>query len=51
MIVAAVVYFALILPMNHFMAKRKSVDEVAAEAEVKEVVLLAEIRDALVNQR
>ncbi|MFB7943670.1 large conductance mechanosensitive channel protein MscL [Kitasatospora phosalacinea] len=50
LITAAVVYFLLILPMNHFMRKRKSVDEEALEAEAKEVELLTEIRDALVRR-
>lgn len=48
LITAAVVYFVLIVPMNRMAARRKSVAEVAAEAEAKEVQLLTEIRDALV---
>ncbi|MEU4115177.1 large conductance mechanosensitive channel protein MscL [Kitasatospora sp. NPDC028055] len=51
LITAAVVYFVLIVPMNRMAAKRKSVAEVAAEAEAKEVQLLTEIRDALVAAR
>jgi large conductance mechanosensitive channel len=50
LITAAVVYFLLILPMNHFMKKRKSPEEEALAAEEKEVVLLTEIRDALVRR-
>ncbi|MFI1520586.1 large conductance mechanosensitive channel protein MscL [Kitasatospora cineracea] len=50
LITAAVVYFLLILPMNHFMRKRRSLEEEALEAEEKEVVLLTEIRDALVRR-
>ncbi|RKE20757.1 large conductance mechanosensitive channel protein MscL [Streptomyces sp. TLI_171] len=50
LITAAVVYFLLILPMNHFMKKRKSPEEEALEAEAKEVELLTEIRDALVRR-
>ncbi|BFV57677.1 large conductance mechanosensitive channel protein MscL [Kitasatospora sp. CMC57] len=50
-ITAAVVYFVLIVPMKHMMAKRKSPVEEAAEAEAREVELLTEIRDALVRQR
>jgi len=50
-ITAAVVYFLLILPMNHYMANRKTVEEEALEAEAKEVELLTEIRDALVTRR
>ncbi|GAA4861692.1 large conductance mechanosensitive channel protein MscL [Kitasatospora terrestris] len=51
LITAAVVYFLLILPMNHFMAKRKTVEEEALEAEAKEVELLTQIRDALTGSR
>ncbi|MFB7612668.1 large conductance mechanosensitive channel protein MscL [Kitasatospora sp. NPDC056181] len=51
LITAAVVYFCLILPMTRFTAKRKTLAEEAAEAEAKEVVLLTEIRDALVTPR
>ncbi|MFJ9949251.1 large conductance mechanosensitive channel protein MscL [Kitasatospora sp. NPDC091207] len=50
-ITAAVVYFFLILPMNRLAARRKSLAEIQAEAEAKEVVLLTEIRDALVTQQ
>ncbi|MFF1907030.1 large conductance mechanosensitive channel protein MscL [Kitasatospora sp. NPDC058218] len=50
-ITAAVVYFCLILPMTKFSARRKSLAEVQAEAEAKEVLLLTEIRDALVTQQ
>ncbi|MFJ7910044.1 large conductance mechanosensitive channel protein MscL [Kitasatospora sp. NPDC096204] len=49
LITAAVVYFVLILPMNKLAAHRKSAAEKAAEAELKEVQLLTEIRDALVT--
>ncbi|WP_327680060.1 large conductance mechanosensitive channel protein MscL [Kitasatospora sp. NBC_00458] len=50
LITAAVVYFCLILPMTRYTANRKTLEEVQAEAEVKEVTLLTEIRDALVSQ-
>ncbi|MDH6134064.1 large conductance mechanosensitive channel [Kitasatospora sp. MAA4] len=50
LITAAVVYFCLVLPAAKFMAKRRSPDQVAAEADAKEIVLLTEIRDALVRQ-
>ncbi|WP_035798543.1 large conductance mechanosensitive channel protein MscL [Kitasatospora mediocidica] len=49
-ITAAVVYFCLVLPAAKFMAKRRTPDEVSAEADAKEIVLLTEIRDALVRQ-
>ncbi|WP_030060791.1 MULTISPECIES: large conductance mechanosensitive channel protein MscL [Streptomyces] len=48
LITAGVVYFVLIVPMNRLAARRKSVAEVAAEAEATEVQLPTEIRDALV---
>lgn len=51
LITAAVVYFCLILPMNKLTAKRKTLAETQAEAEEKEVVLLTEIRDALVARQ
>ncbi|MGV9266228.1 large conductance mechanosensitive channel protein MscL [Kitasatospora sp. NPDC003701] len=51
LITAAVVYFCLILPMTKYSARRKSLAEVQAEAEAKEVLLLTEIRDALVTQQ
>ncbi|MGW3076841.1 MULTISPECIES: large conductance mechanosensitive channel protein MscL [unclassified Kitasatospora] len=49
LITATVVYFVLILPMNKLAAHRKSAAEKAEEAELKEVQLLTEIRDALVT--
>ncbi|MEU6234623.1 large conductance mechanosensitive channel protein MscL [Kitasatospora sp. NPDC047058] len=51
LITAAVVYFCVVLPMIRFTAKRKTLAEEQAEAEAKEVVLLTEIRDALVTQQ
>lgn len=49
LITALVVYFVLIVPMNRLAAHRKSAAEKAADAELKEVQLLTEIRDALVT--
>lgn len=53
LITAAVVYFLMILPMNRYKerqaAKAAPVD--AGPAEVTEIALLSEIRDALVYQR
>ena len=46
LIVAAVVYFAIVLPLNTLKARRKSGEE-AGPAEPTEVELLAEIRDLL----
>ncbi|MFF1871689.1 MscL family protein [Streptomyces sp. CB03911] len=50
LITAAVVYFFLILPMNRLAARRKTLLEIQTEAEVKEVALLTEIRDALLSR-
>jgi large conductance mechanosensitive channel len=54
-ITAAVVYFCIVMPANHLMAKyiakRKSEDEAVKAAELTEVKLLGEIRDLLVHQR
>ncbi|MEE1827151.1 large conductance mechanosensitive channel protein MscL [Streptomyces sp. BE20] len=50
LITAAVVYFCLILPMTTYAARRKTPAEIRAEAEAKEVLLLTEIRDALVTR-
>ena len=55
LITAAVVYFCIVLPagklMAKYTAKKDAADAAAAAAEVKEVHLLAEIRDLLVRQR
>ncbi|MEZ0065190.1 large conductance mechanosensitive channel [Streptacidiphilus sp. MAP12-20] len=54
-ITAAVVYFLIVLPVNHlmkrYMSKKDEAVEVIKEAEVNEVVILSEIRDLLVAQR
>jgi large conductance mechanosensitive channel len=54
-ITAAVVYFLIVLPMNHFlkryMSKKDAPVEVVKEAEVSEIEILGEIRDLLVAQR
>ena len=46
-IVAAAVYFMVVVPMNHLAARRKAGIEPEPEAPSEEVVLLTEIRDAL----
>lgn len=46
-IVAAAIYFLVVLPMNKIMAMRKSTDEEAADEIAEEIALLREIRDAL----
>ncbi|MET9397617.1 large conductance mechanosensitive channel protein MscL [Kitasatospora sp. NPDC002965] len=50
LITAAVVYFCLILPMTRYTARRKTPADILMEAEAKEVLLLTEIRDALVTR-
>ncbi len=49
-IIAAVVYFLIVLPMNAIKARRKSGEE-AGPAESTDVELLAEIRDLLAGQQ
>jgi large conductance mechanosensitive channel len=55
-ITAAVVYFCIVMPANHFLAKyfaKKEQEEqaVVPKQEISEVQLLGEIRDLLVHQR
>ena len=50
LIVAATIYFVVVVPMNHIIARRNAKlgsTEEAAAAEDPQVVLLTEIRDAL----
>jgi large conductance mechanosensitive channel len=47
LIVAAVVYFFVVVPMNHLAERRKAGLTPEPEAPSEEVVLLTEIRDAL----
>jgi large conductance mechanosensitive channel len=50
--VAVVVYFAFVMPMNHYKARRAAKNPVAEEAAAAtESELLAEIRDLLKAQR
>ena len=52
LIIALVVYFLIVVPMNRIMDRARRQTEVAAPpAPTKEEVLLAEIRDALVQPR
>lgn len=46
-IVAAVVYFAVVVPVNALMERRKSGDEPEVAAPSEDIVLLQEIRDLL----
>ena len=47
MIVAAVVYFVFVAPVNKLMERRKRGEEAPPEATPEDVVLLTEIRDLL----
>jgi large conductance mechanosensitive channel len=47
LIVAAAVYFMVVVPMNHLAERRKAGVEPEPEAPSEEVILLQEIRDAL----
>ena len=46
-IVAAAVYFMVVVPMNHLAERRKAGLEPEPEAPSEEVILLTEIRDSL----
>lgn len=46
-LIAAAIYFFVILPINKLKSLRKSSEEVVEEAAAEEVVLLTEIRDLL----
>ena len=50
LLVAAVVYFAIVAPMNKFNQLREAKLETPAETEVTEADLLTEIRDLLAKQ-
>ena len=47
LIIAAVVFFLVVKPMNALMARATRTEEPASEAPSEQVVLLTEIRDAL----
>ncbi len=51
LIVAAVIFFLVIKPMNTAMARFAKTDEPASDAPAEDVVLLTEIRDLLREQR
>ncbi|MDB5187562.1 MAG: large conductance mechanosensitive channel protein [Candidatus Kaiserbacteria bacterium] len=51
LLVAAAVYFFVVLPMNKLIALSKRNKEVAPEATPEDVQLLREIRDALVRRQ
>ncbi len=49
-ITAAVVYFLIVVPMNHLAERRKRGEEPEPEAPSEDVILLTEIRDLLRSQ-
>ena len=52
LIIAFVIYFVVVVPMNHIMERTRRQTEVAAPpTPTKEEVLLSEIRDLLSQQR
>ncbi|MBV9025083.1 MAG: large conductance mechanosensitive channel protein MscL [Streptomycetaceae bacterium] len=55
LITAAVVYFLMVMPMARFLARRAAKQKQAAgeqaATEAEDIVLLREIRDALIHQR
>lgn len=48
--VAAAVFFFVVKPINHLMARRKRDEEAEPEAPTEEVRILTEIRDALTSR-
>lgn len=50
LIVAAVIYFVIVTPMNRLMAMRKQGEEPEPEAPAEDVLVLQEIRDLLLAQ-
>lgn len=49
-LVAAAIYFLVVVPLNHLAAKRKAGEEPEPEAPAEDVLLLQEIRDLLKAQ-
>ena len=50
LIIAAAIYFVIVLPMNHLAAMRKKDEEPEPEAPAEDVRVLQEIRDLLAAQ-
>jgi large conductance mechanosensitive channel len=50
-IIAAIVYFLVIVPMSKLMVRLRTKEEQPTEAEATEIALLVEIRDLLKAQR
>jgi large conductance mechanosensitive channel len=51
LIVAAIVYFVFVAPVNVVMARRKRGEEAPVESTPEDIALLQEIRDLLAQQR
>jgi large conductance mechanosensitive channel len=49
--IAAVVYFLIVVPMNRLAERRKRGEEPELDAPSEEIILLTEIRDALIEGR
>jgi len=47
LIIAAVIFLAIVKPLNAFLARRRAKEEPAPEAPAEDVALLTEIRDLL----
>jgi len=47
LIIAAVIFFLVVKPLNAFLARRKAKEEPAPQAPAEDVALLTEIRDLL----
>jgi large conductance mechanosensitive channel len=47
LVIAAVIFFFVVKPLNAFLARRKGVEDAEPEAPMPDVVLLTEIRDLL----
>ncbi len=50
LLIAAAIYFVVVLPYNRLMERFKKPHEVAAEATSEEIVLLREIRDLMARR-
>ena len=50
-IIAAVIYFFVVVPVNNLMARRKSGEEGEVESPSEDIVLLQEIRDLLSSRK
>ena len=49
-LVAAAIYFVIVVPMNHLLERRRRGQEPEVEAPTEDILLLTEIRDLLARQ-